>query len=52
MATPTTHRNYWLHIEDKTHHESQLNNRFLYLTSSNFGLISGVVENIAKLRET
>jgi len=40
MTTLTTHHNYWLHTQDKNHHESQLNNRFLYLTGSNFGLIS------------
>ena len=38
MTTLTTHHNYWLHTQDKNHHESQLNNRFLYLTGSNFGL--------------
>ena|SRR5438874_8564566 len=38
MTTLMTHHNYWLHTQDKNHHESQLNNRFLYLTGSNFGL--------------
>ena len=44
MTTLTTHHNYWLHNQDKNHHEPQLNNRSLYLTGSNFGLDLGVTE--------
>jgi hypothetical protein len=44
---PTTRRNYWLHIQDKNHHESQLSNRFLHLTGSNFGLDTWLTGDIA-----
>jgi hypothetical protein len=40
----TTRANYWLHIQRKNHHESQLNNRLLYLTGSNFGTEVKAVE--------
>src|SRR2546426_263229 len=51
MTTLTTHHNYWLHTQDKNHHESQLNNRFLYLTGSNFGLISPESSSLAGVLE-